>query len=324
MVPALTISLLAFCFLLLKSADFVVVALRRISKRTKTGVFALSAIIMAIGTSLPELFVGITSAIEKAPNLALGVVLGSNVANISLIAGFAALIVGRVYVHGELVKKEILIALAAGLVPIFLILDGNLNRIDGLILLTVYAAYTSSFFKSRYQQIAREHKKESFFYRFLRKFSHVDGSISKEFGRLFVGVALLLFAADYIVRISEILASYANIPLFVVGLIVVAIGTSLPELAFSFRSLEDHEPGMFFGNLLGSTIANSTLIVGVTAVINPLNVVAITPYIEAVIAFIVVFLTFWVFVKSKARLDRWEALVLVLLYIVFIAIEFGK
>lgn len=318
----LTISLLAFCILLFKSADQVIIALRRISKKTKTGVFALSAIILAVGTSLPELFVGVTSAVEKSSNLSLGVVLGSNVANIGLMAGLAALIAGRVYVHGDLIKKEILVSLLAGLVPVILIVDGGLNRVDGLILLAIYAGYTSSFFKSRYSQIAREHRKESFFYRFLRRFNHIDGRITREFGRLFIGIAILLFAADYIVKISQIIAQQANIPVFVIGLVVVAIGTSLPELAFSLRSLEDHEPSMFFGNLLGSTIANSTLIVGVTVFISPVEVVAVGQYITAVIAFIIVFLTFWLFVKSKARLDRWEAGILVLLYLIFIAIEF--
>lgn len=318
MVPALIILLILFSFLLIKSADLVVVALRRISRQTKTGVFVLSALILAIGTSFPELFVGITSAIEKSPNLTLGVVLGSNIANILLVAGFAAFIHGRVVVQGEFLRRDAFIALAAGILPIILVLDGRLGRVDGLVLLASYGAYATSFFRGRYLEIAEEHKKESFFYRFLRQFNHINGYRTREFGRLFVGIALLLLSADMIVKLSEQLAVAANIPIFLIGLIILAVGTSLPELAFSLRSLEDHEPSMFFGNLLGSTIANSTLILGVTVLIHPIQLMAVSEYLIAMATFVVGFLLFWLFIQSKHRLDRWEAFSLILLYVIFV------
>jgi cation:H+ antiporter len=322
MVPGLILLLIIFSFVLIKSADLVIVALRRISKQTKTGVFALSAIILALGTSLPELFVGVTSAIEKSPNLALGVVLGSNIANTAFVIGLTAFVVGKVNVYGGYLKRDLVIAFIAGLLPLFLILDGSLNRIDGLILLAVYAAYATGFFRARYEEVAKEHEKESFFYRFIRKFNQVNGVKTREFGRLFVGIALLLFSADMIVRLSSQLALSAKIPLLVVGLIILAVGTSLPELAFSFRSLEDNEPSMFFGNLLGSTIANSTLIIGATSLIQPIMVKALSEYFVAAVAFMIVFISFWLFVRSKHRLERWEAAVLLLMYIAFIVVEF--
>jgi cation:H+ antiporter len=322
MVPGLILLLIIFSFVLIKSADLVIVALRRISKQTKTGVFALSAIILALGTSLPELFVGVTSAIEKSPNLALGVVLGSNIANTAFVIGLTAFVVGKVNVYGGYLKRDLVIAFIAGLLPLFLILDGSLNRIDGLILLAVYAAYATGFFRARYEEVAKEHEKESFFYRFIRKFNQVNGVKTREFGRLFVGIALLLFSADMIVRLSSQLALSAKIPLLVVGLIILAVGSSLPELAFSFRSLEDNEPSMFFGNLLGSTIANSTLIIGATSLIQPIMVKALSEYFVAAVAFMIVFISFWLFVRSKHRLERWEAAVLLLMYIAFIVVEF--
>ena len=99
MIGALLSVIILFSFVLIKSTDLVVVALRRIGKQTKTKVFALSAIILALGTSFPELFVGITSALEGAPNISLGDVTGSNIANIALVGALAALIAGRVRVH---------------------------------------------------------------------------------------------------------------------------------------------------------------------------------------------------------------------------------
>src|SRR3989304_1146803 len=105
------------------------------------------------------------------------------------------------------------------------------------------------------------------------------------------------------------------------GLVIVAVRTSLPEFAFSLRSIEDHEPAMFFGNLLGSTIANSTLIIGIASIIHPIEIAEVSQYIIAVLAFIVIFITFWIFIRSKHRLDRWEAMILLLLYIIFVIVE---
>lgn len=323
MVPALILLLIIFSFLLIKSADSVIIAIRRLSRETKAGVFALSALILALGTSFPELFVSVASAIEKTPNLSLGIVIGSNIANISLVAGLATLVIGKVNVHGNYLKRDVLVALAAGILPVILALDKELGRVDGLVLLLVYAAYASSFFRKRFLEIAEEQKKEGFFYRFLRRFNHIDSIKTKELGRLFIGLALLLASSDIIVKISLKLTSFVSIPIFVVGLIVLAVGTSLPELAFSLRSLEGHEPSMFFGNLLGSTIANSTLVIGLAAVIFPIKIVAMDNYIISAMAFMVIFGSFWYFIRTKRRLDRWEAAFLLSLYLIFFVAEFA-
>lgn len=322
MIPGLLFLILFFSLVLIRSADMVIVAIRRISKESKTGVFALSAIILAIGTSFPELFVGITSAIEGSPSVSLGDVTGSNIANIALVGGLAAFFAGRIRVHGEYLKREIWVSLIASSVPVILLFDYSLSRVDGLILLAVYLANASSFFKARFVQIGQEQQELSFFYRFMRQFNNVAARRRKELGRLFVGIALMLFSADAIVRIAVFFAELVHIPEFVVGVIIIAIGTSLPELVFSFRSLEEHEPSMFFGNLLGSTIANSTLVIGIVALIHPIHLHAIDKYFFAAVAFIFIFLVFWFFIRTKHRLDRWEAAILLLIYLTFVVVEF--
>lgn len=311
-----------FSLLLIRAADLTVSSLKRISMHTKTGVFALSAIILALGTSFPELFVSFTSALSQTPNLSLGVVMGSNIANISLVAGLAGVIAGKVHINQNYLKRDIAIALIASVAPVVLLFDGKLSRIDGLVLLAIYASYASSFFKKRYKEVARGVEVHTFFHSLFRKLNDINAKSGKEWGRLFVGVAMLLVSADIIVRVSKYLALAAGVPVFVVGLIVLAIGTSLPELAFSIRSIKDRESSMFYGNLLGSSIANSTLIVGVTAVVSPITLQANIQYFLAAITFVVIFLTFWYFTKTKQRLDRWEAGVLIAMYIVFVAIEF--
>jgi cation:H+ antiporter len=322
MIVGLVFLIIILSFVLIKSADVVVVAIRRISKESGAGVFAISAIVLAMATSFPELFVGITAALEGAPSVSLGDVTGSNIANIALVGGLASLATGRIRVHDEYIKREVAIALAAGIMPLILIIDGNLSRVNGLVLLAMYFGYATSFFRKRFIQIGKEHQEEKFSYRFLRQFNHTTSLKKKEMGHLFIGIAVLLLSASWIVKIAVYLATLAAIPEFVIGLIIVAIGTSLPELAFSFRSLKEHEPSMFFGNLLGSTIANSTLIIGTVSVIHPIQLVAVNKYFIAAGVFIVVFLSFWLFIRTKHRLDRWEAAVLLGLYLIFIVIAF--
>jgi len=242
------ITLIFFSFILIKSAEWIIVSLRRIAKKSKVGVFAISAIILAVGTSLPELFVGITSAIEGSPNISLGVVLGSNIANTAFIVGLVALILGKINVHGDYLKRDVFVALIAGLMPLGLMADGILGRVDGLILLFGYAAYTAGFFKEKFSEITNEHSRESFFYKFLREMNHIDFDVTKEYAKLFISLAFMLFSSQMIIRASEALAIAIGIPIFVVGLIILAIGTSLPELVFSLRSIKGGEPKMFFGN----------------------------------------------------------------------------
>jgi len=319
---ALIISLFVLTFILIKVSDHVVIAIRHLSRLTHIGTFVLSAIVLALGTSLPELFVSTTSALRGVSNLSLGVIVGSNIANIALITGVATLAVGKIKVHGEFVKHDLWVALAAGVLPILLIVDGRLSRVDGFILLAVYAAYATSFLKIRFWEIKESHKKESFILRFWRQLSHIESTKTKEYGRLFVSIAALLFIADLIVKAATSLATIVGVPVFLIGIIFIAIGTSLPELAFSLRAVEDKEPTMFFGNLLGSTIINSTLIVGLAAVISPIQAVIFSEYLVSGIAFVVVFLVFWYFIRSKYRLDKWEAVVLLGLYLLFVFLEF--
>ncbi|KKR37872.1 hypothetical protein A2614_01740 [Candidatus Woesebacteria bacterium RIFOXYD1_FULL_40_21] len=318
----LIISIFILSFILMKSSEQVVIALRHLAAETHTKLFILSALIIAISTSFPELFVGITSALEGSSSLSLGNILGANVTNLSLVAGVSALVAGHVNVHGEFLKHEIWIAAIAGMLPIILVLDGDLDRIDGLILLLAYGAYATSFFKVRFMQIAEQIKKGVFFHRFLRSIHHVNTGQTKEMVRFFLGIFALLFSAGLIVKIAKDVAIAANIPLFLIGLIFLSIGTTLPELVFSFTSLKDKEPTMFFGNLLGSIIANSTLIIGVTVLISPIKLVAFSEYLVASIAFISIFFVFWLFTRSKLQLTRWEAAILLILYLIFVVVEF--
>jgi len=316
------IGILVACFVLIKATDLTVIAIKRISDQTKIGSFAVSALILALGTSFPELSVGVTSAFEGASPLSFGTIIGSNIANISLVLGIAGLSVGKIYIRGDYLERDFWISLAAGVAPLIFILDGAITRSDGFILLSIYAAYSMSFFKVRYQEIGKHLEIDKNFYKFLHKISfNLQSSVIRNIMRLAIGIALMVAAAWSIVQLGMMVAASFGLPVFVIGLVVVAIGTSLPELAFSFRSLRDHEPSLFFGNILGSTIANSTLIIGLVAVIRPITQTAADTRTFAGVFFVIISLAVWYFSRSKRRIDWWESGLLVVLYALFVAIE---
>lgn len=316
--------LVLFSGVLIKSADIVAAALKRLGRETHTKTFALSAILLALATSFPELSVGITSALQGTPQLSLGNVLGANLANIAVVVGLSTIFARSVNVYGEIVKRDVAFAFIAVLLPIILVADRQLSRVDGLIMLSSYVAYAASFFKGRFLEIASVHKRkqEGFAYRFLRRVNDNGEKLSRDLGRLFLGIALLLFSADVIVRAAVSFSAQVGIPVFLVGLVVLSLGTTLPELAFSIRSLEKHQSSMFFGNILGSIIANSTVVIGLATTIHPITVKSFNDYLIAAIAFLLVFGAFWFFIRSKRRLEAWEGTMLFVMYVIFVIVEF--
>jgi len=260
--------------------------------------------------------------LEGSPTVSLGNVAGSNIVNITLVVGLTGLIVGAVHVNGSFFKRDVLIALVAALLPAFLLTDGVLSTVDGLILLAVYFAYATGLFRKRYEEIAKKQNPDAKLpYRFVRTINYLNGLESakkKQLAKLFVGIAIMLFSADLIVRFATILAEMAGLDSFVIGLVIVAAGTSLPELAFSVRALRRRESSMFLGNILGSTIANSTLVLGVTSIIYPITVTDVSKYLISIVMFVVVFVTFWFFIKTKYKLEKWESSMLLVLYLIFL------
>lgn len=307
---------------LIKSADGVIVSIRRLARGTGLGATTVAALLLALATSFPELFVGITSALNGTPALSLGNIIGANIANLSLVLGLAGFLAGAVHIRdGEFLHKELPMALFAGLAPIILLWDRALSRVDGLILLVLYGAYASGLFHKRFVEIGKVHQEESFWHRLFRKLETGEGHTRRELVRFFISVAILLVSADFIVRLSSGLAVQIGAPIFLVGLVVVAIGTTLPELAFSYRSIKDHAPSLLIGNALGSIIANATLVLGLVALIHPIKVVARREYLLAAATFVIVIFLFWLFTRSKHELSRWEALILFLVFLSFVMLE---
>lgn len=316
--------LVGFSLLLIKATEILTDSLQHLSQITRLGKFAITSMLLAFATSVPELVVGVTAALEGRPNMALGTVLGSNIADISLVVGAAAIIGGSFSIAGEFLRIDIFSVFLAGVLPLMLLLDNKLSRVDGIILLLVYGIYNFGLLQSR----VKGHERSAKGGRMLRKM--LTGTARKRLNRwlawLFLGAAMLMFSADMIVKTGAALAGVLKVPVFLIGLFLVAVGTSLPELSFEVGAVKAKQVGMVLGDLFGSVVANSTLVLGVVSLINPIRLMnGLDAYLLAAAAFGVMFMLFWFFVRTKKKLERWEGVVLLIAYILFVAIEWmGK
>ncbi len=309
-----------FSILLIKATDILIINLKALAKASRMGDFVVTTLILALATSLPEFFVGITSALEGQPNLSLGNVVGANIANISLVIGGAALIGGSFAVKGVFLRRDVFYAFLAGAAPLLLLLDRSLSRVDGLILLALYGFYNVWVLAERRKEMAQIEEDEGIVSRFLRRLNHKG--TRRELGWIFLGMALLLFSADMIVRMATKIALGVQIPIFLVGLFLVSIGTTLPELAFGIKVVKERRSSMVFGNLLGSIVANGTLIIGVVSLISPIKIQAFEEYLLATVTYVVIFSIFYYFIRTKRRLERWEGAFLIGFYLAFVLAEF--
>lgn len=226
--------------------------------------FVIGLVLVGFGTSAPELVVNVAAAWNGSPGLALGNIVGSNIANIGLILGCAAVVMPLV-VQMRLLKAEVPIVVGVTGLLWVLALDGELSRSDGWILMAVFAGvmlYFVKFSPSEPSEVKQELGEQV-----AEKRLPWGGGIL-----LLIGLGGLLGGAELMVRAAVTIATAWGVSEVVVGLTVVAIGTSLPELASSLVAAYRGQPDIAVGNVLGSNIFNIVLILGVTTQVAPLPV----------------------------------------------------
>ena len=230
-------------------------------------VLMIGLTIVAIGTSMPELLVSVQAALAGKSELAVGNVIGSNIANIGLILGATGLI-APLSVKAVLLRREVPIMILASLLAFGLTFDGRISRPEGAILLLAFVAFNLLF----YRLARRESETRK------RVLSDVeecpDGGLSRwrEFLILVAGIVALVFGSRLMVEGAVNLARLIGISELVIAITLVAFGTSLPELAASLSAAYHRETDLAIGNVVGSNIANLLLILGVTAFVQPISV----------------------------------------------------
>lgn len=288
----------------LKSADWLTNG--AVGLATKLGIsqIVIGLTIVAIGTSMPEFFVSIVSAIKGTPDLAVGNIVGSNIFNVLLIVGVAAT-VAPIAIQRATVRRDIPIAIVASIMLTFMMLDDNISRIDALILFAAFIAFIWI--------TLRNSKNDA---------NEKDASTEKVIPTwksvLFISFGLvgLVLGSNIFVDNASSLAHGWGISDAVIGLTIVAGGTSLPELATSAVAARKGDSGIAIGNVLGSNVFNILMILGLTGIISPMHIQNIT-YIDMAVMVISMAL-FWLFSFTKLRVERWEGCVLIACFLGYI------
>lgn len=288
----------------LKSADWLTNG--AVGLATKLGIsqIVIGLTIVAIGTSMPEFFVSIVSAIKGTPDLAVGNIVGSNIFNVLLIVGVAAT-VAPIAIQRATVRRDIPIAIVASIMLTFMMLDDNISRIDALILFAAFIAFIWI--------TLRNSKNDA---------NEKDASTEKVIPTwksvLFIifGLVGLVLGSNIFVDNASSLAHGWGISDAVIGLTIVAGGTSLPELATSAVAARKGDSGIAIGNVLGSNVFNILMILGLTGIISPMHIQNIT-YIDMAVMVISMAL-FWLFSFTKLRVERWEGCILIACFLGYI------
>lgn len=267
--------------------------------------------VVSLGTSAPELVVVVLAALEGSGDLAVGNVLGSNLANVGLVLGLTAAI-RPLTLGARVVKREVPIMLAVTLLLYPLILDLELTRSDGIVLLgvlTVYLLFVGWTAGEEEPEILDEYEK------YVEDESYVvTGDALRDLGVVVLGASGVVLGGQLIVQNALDLARSAGIPELVVGITVVAVGTSLPELATSMVAAIREESDIAVGNIIGSNIFNVASVLGAASVLRPIAVAdsVLTVELPAVVAMSVLIL---IIALSGSVIRRWEGLVLLAGYV---------
>lgn len=301
--------------ILVKGADFLVDGASSLAKKLKIPAIVIGLTIVAFGTSMPELVVNVFSSISGNSDIAIGNILGSNIANILLILGISAIIF-PLSVTKNTTKKEIPLSILAGLSLFFMandiFFDGGhvsvLTRIDGIILLlffSIFLYYTFSISKLPKETKTEEDEIKEY-------------SIWLSILFIIIGLVALIVGGKWIVDGATHIARLFNVSESIIGLTIVAIGTSLPELATSAVAAMKKNSDIAIGNVVGSNIFNIFFILGISSIIKPLPF-NFNDNLNIIMTILTSFLLLgFVFIGKKYKIERWQGIVFVLIYISYI------
>lgn len=291
-------------FLVIKSADFAVQFSTKLAKNFQLSKYTIGFIVVAIISILPETLISVTSALEGIPSFGLGTLYGSNVADLTVVFAMIIIASGKnIKVKSRLIKNGFLHT-GALLFPIALGLNGHYSRTEGLLLIMLgvfFFLYVLK--KNKYKTTT---KKEDFF--------------AKNFIFFALSICALLLGAHLTIGYSMQFANNLRINPIFIGMFIVSLGTTLPELFFSFRAVKKRNYELALGDILGTVIADATIVVGITAVISPFSFDKKLVYVTGIFMVLASALLFY-FMKSDKILSKKEAFFLLLFYTAFVMTE---
>ena len=300
-----SVILIISLFVLVKAADLFIAGAKEMGEYFKMSQFVIGVLIVGMGTSLPELASSLAGAWSGETEIVLANAVGSNITNILLIVGVLAFLGGKVIIKQELIKTELVVFFIATVNFIAVVFDGRVDRVEGLLLLGTFSAYIWYLFME-----AKQPKTSS---------KIIKSNSSFPFKALIVSIfslIALLVGASYTIDMAVNIATAFAVPIGLISITAIAIGTSLPELFVSIQAIKTKQTEMAIGNIFGSNAFNMLVVVGLPALIVPLSagVVVMKLGLGIMIASSAIF-----FVIGLARqVMRWEGLMMLIFFLFFL------
>lgn len=288
-------------------AEWIVKGGSNIARKLNISSLVIGLTVVAFGTSLPELIVSIFSALEGSSAIAVGNVIGSNVANVGLVLGLSAFIF-PISVEYDIIKRDLLIYLMSCAIFIFFAFDGRISQFEGMVFVISLFFYIYYCIKS---PIVDQNDTEE----------EVEDKMSKLIIYILAGIAFLSFGAEIFVDGAIYLARYFGLSEVVIGMSVVAFGTSLPELATSVMAAFHKESSISVGNIIGSNIFNILSVLGITSIIYPLD--SPRSIMDKEVVFMLAYaFSMFIVAKLPQPINRYTSIALLVGYIAFIYVLF--
>ncbi len=282
---------------LIYGADFIIEESERIALHYKISPFVIGATLVALGTSLPEMAVSMSASLKGSGDIAVANVIGSTIFNIALVLATVFIISKQIKPKRDIFAKDSAWALFPILVFILMSLDGKLKMVDGILFLILMGAYLIFLISTnQVEEIDDELSKE--------KFAWTKTAIM-----LLLGFILTIGGADFAIDSAGNIARSFGISEWMIGLFLVAFGTSLPELTISVKAALSDNADLAIGNIIGSNVANFTMVLGLSSIVNSLNVDLSESFFDITAAFILSLML--VFITANKLYNKSAGIVLI-------------
>lgn len=285
-------------YIVLKGADLLTEGAVSLAQRMDMPEMLIGLTVVAVGTSMPEFFVSVTSALQGTTDLAVANVVGSNIFNVLLIAGVSAA-VSPMVISRSTVRRDIPVAILASFLLLGFGIYGGIPRWAGILFLALLVVYTLFAIRTATPDENSETVMKSY-------------TLTGAIGRVVIGLAGLVVGSDCFVSSATDVAAMLGVSEAVIGLTIVAGGTSLPELATSVVAARKGQSAIAMGNVIGSCVYNILLIIGVTGVIAPMTINGLTIVDFSMMMVSIALL--WLFSFTRYKVERWEGWLMIAIF----------
>jgi len=299
------IGFLLSSLVLIRAADYALKSIIVLQKSMNISSFIVSFFLIGLVSAFPEGFVSIVSAFEGVPKLGFGALIGSVIADLTIVLGLVGIVAGRSKLARGFRHEIWLMGLL--ILPVILALDGVITRTDGLILIGACLMFFYNLLQKR---------------NILKKITSSKGNHNgKQFAIFLASSAMIFLSAHYVVAFSKSIAIEFGLSLLVVGLIFIALSTSLPELVFALTAAKKKLADVAVGQIIGVVVIDATLLIGIVALITPITIEGVD--LSKIGVFVATSLALAMYFLRKGRIFTWkDGIVLVFIYVLFVITEF--